>query len=559
MSTPQFDAIIVGSGAGGGVVAWVLASRGWKVALVEKGRNPFPTLADPILRGSLFGNDELKALRRFAFQDPVIEPRVFRINGAPEYTTGDIQALGIGVGGGTLQYDADSPRLQAVDLTLKSTFGAVDGADVVDWPLTYPELEPYYDEVERLIGVQGLAAPAPGADPFAEPRSPYPMPPGFQGKGEVVLAEGARAMGLHPHPMPIAVNSMFYRGRPACVSCGYCFVGCPINAKGSSAVTVIRDALLTGNVTLIDQACVTRVDVTPSGEQATGVTYLDRDGQAQSLTGRHVVLAANAIETPRLMLESTSNAHPAGLGNGNDLVGRYLMFHVVFNVIARFDQELRSYRGRVIKMALADWTRPDGSADFVRGGYVELGGRIHPVEFGASLPWQLHKQLMVSGKWRRDMSAVSMMGEDLPQHANRVELDPSVRDVYGRPVPRITYEYHAHDLAMIQRYTPKMQQICEAAGAAETMPMDMSKHYGAPETKHLLGTTRMGADPTTSVCDPWARLHEVPNVWVADGSTWPTSAAFNPVLTQQALAYRTAAFMVSPDDPASVLPEGGAR
>lgn len=554
MTTPQFDAIIVGSGAGGGVVAYVLAANGWKVALVEKGRNPYPTLGDPILRGSLYGNDELKALRRFTFQDPLIEPRVYRINDAPEYTTGDIQALGIGLGGGTVQYDADSPRIQQVDLSLRSTFGAVEGADVVDWPLTYADLEPYFDETERLIGVQGLA----GADPFAEPRKPYPMPPGYFGKAEVVLAAGARRMGVHPHPMPIAINSMFYRGRPACVNCGFCFVGCPINAKGSTAVTVIRDALLSGNLTILDEACVTRVDTEPSGERATGVTYLDRNGAPQSITGNHVVLACNAIETPRLMLESVSTAHPKGLGNGNDLVGRYLMFHVVFNVIARFNDEIRSYRGRVIKMALADWTRPDGSPDFVRGGYVELGGRIHPVEFGASLPWQLHKTLMVKGTWRRDMSAVSMMGEDLPQFANRVELDPAVRDVYGRPAPRITYQYHPHDLAMIAKYTPLMQKICEESGAAETMPMDMSQHYGAPETKHLLGTTRMGADPATSVCDPWGRLHQVQNVWIADGSTWPTSAGFNPVLTQQALAYRTAACMVKPDDPQSVLPEGGA-
>jgi len=454
-----------------------------------------------------------------------------------------------------VQYDADSPRLQQADMSLLTTFGAVEGADVVDWPFGYAELEPYYDEVERLIGVQGLA----GADPFAEPRKPYPMPPGHPGKAETLLAVGARALGLHPHPMPIAVNSMFYRGRPACANCGFCFAGCPINAKGSTAVTVIRDAWLTGNLTLIDQACVTRVDVEPSGERATGVTYLDRDGLPQSITATHVVLACNAIETPRLMLESTSTAHPQGLGNGSGLVGRYLMFHVVFNVIARFDEEIRSYRGRVIKMAFADWTRSDGSPDYVRGGYVELGGRIHPVEFGASLPWQLHKQLMIDGGWRRRMSAISMMGEDLPQAANRVELDPRVRDVYGRPVPRVTYRYHPHDQAMIARYTPKMDEVCKASGALETMPMDMSAHYGAPDTKHLLGTTRMGTDPAASVCDPWGRLHEVQNVWVADGGTWPTSAGFNPVLTQQALAYRTAARMVKPDDPAGVLPGGGAR
>jgi choline dehydrogenase-like flavoprotein len=379
------------------------------------------------------------------------------------------------------------------------------------------------------------------------------MPPGFPGKAETVLAAGARALGLHPHPMPIAVNSMAYRGRPACANCGFCFVGCPINAKGSTAVTVIRDALLTGNLTILDQACATRVEVEPSGQRARGVTYIDRDGATQSLTARHVVLACNAIETPRLMLESACPSHPHGLGNAHDLVGRFLMFHVVFSSIGVFDQEIRSYRGRVIKQALADWTVSDGSPDYVRGGYTELGGQIHPIEFGVSLPWMLHKTLMVQGRYRRNIAAVSMMGEDLPQFANRVELDPQVRDVYGRPAPRITYRYHPHDLAMVARYMPKMEEICRAAGASEVMNFDMSEHYGVPETKHLLGTTRMGTDPAASVCDPWARVHGVENVWIADGGTWPTSAAYNPVLTQEALALRTAAFMVDPQKPLVVL------
>jgi choline dehydrogenase-like flavoprotein len=455
------------------------------------------------------------------------------------------------VGGGTLQYDADSPRLQQNDMGLLSTFGPVDGADVVDWPMTYKDLEPYYDETERIIGVQGLA----GADPFAEPRKPYPMPPGDMAKAETVLAKGARDLGLHPHPMPIAVNSIFYRGRPACANCGYCFVGCPINAKGSTAVTVIRDALLTRNLDLIAEACVTRVETTPSGEAATGVTFIDKNGDLQSITGRHVVIGCNAIETPRLMLASDSAAHPKGLGNSSGLVGRYLMFHLVFSCIGVFDREIRSYRGRVIKMALADWTVKNSSPDFVRGGYVELGGQIHPIDFGVSLPWILHKSYMVSGKYRRNIASVSMMGEDMPQYDNRVDLDPSVRDVYGRPVPRITYKYHTHDIAMVKLYGPKMEQIAKAAGAVEVMNFDMSEHYGVPETKHLLGTTRMGTDPKKSVCNQWGRLHDVNNVWIADGSTWPTSAGFNPVLTQQALAYMTAAYMVNPSDPRSVIPK----
>ena len=167
MATPDFDVAIIGSGAGGGVVASVLASHGWKVALIEKGRNQYPTLSDPVLRGSLYGNDELKRRRRFTWQDALVEPRTYRDKAGGDFRVADVQTIGVCVGGGTTLYDGNSPRLQATDFRLRSTFGAVDGADVVDWPLSYADLAPYYDETERIIGIQGLA----GADPYAEARS----------------------------------------------------------------------------------------------------------------------------------------------------------------------------------------------------------------------------------------------------------------------------------------------------------------------------------------------------------------------------------------------------
>jgi choline dehydrogenase-like flavoprotein len=541
----DFDAIVIGAGAGGGVAAGVLATRGWKVALLEKGRNSYPTIADPELRGSLYGNDEVRVRRNYAYQDALVEPRVYcdGPDGAP--VVRPVQHLGVCLGGGTVQYDADSPRVQQACLSLLSTFGPVEGADVVDWPITYADLAPYFDATERLIGVQGLA----GADPFEEPRGPYPMPPGYPPRCGSMLADAATALGYHPHPMPMAINSIFYRGRPACVNCGFCRCGCPINAKGSTAVTAVRDGLLAGNLTLFCECCATAIETEPSGGRATGVSYVDPAGAVQRLTARHVVLAANAIETPRLLLESANAAHPNGLGNGSGLVGRYLMFHVVFGAIGVFDQEIRSYRGRQVSHAIADFTVSDGSPDYVRGGYVELNGSLFPIEEGTSYPWLLHKAMMVDGRYRRRIAPASMMGEDVPVMTNRVELDPSVRDVYGRPAPRITYARHPHDQAVIDRYMPRLVEICAQAGAREVMQIDFAHQYGAPDTKHLLGTTRMGTDPATSVCDPWGRLHEVDNVWIADGAIFPTSTAFNPTLTQQALAYRTAAYMVDPEDP----------
>ncbi|MBI2389142.1 MAG: GMC family oxidoreductase [Deltaproteobacteria bacterium] len=543
----DFDAVIVGAGAGGGVAAWVLASRGWKVALIEKGRNPYPTLSADTLEGSLLGNDEVRRRRYFAFQDPFIEPRVYRAGASATPQVREIQGLGVTVGGGTVQYDGDSPRLQKIDFQRLSMLGPVEGATVVDWPIGYDDLAPYYDEVERLIGVQGLAGP--GGDPFAEARGPYPMPPGHPARAGVLLSEAATAMGYHPHPMPMAINSMGYRGRPACVNCGFCQFGCPVNAKGSTAVTVVRDALRTGNLTLLSECCVTALDMEPSGAHARGVRYLDPKGDPQLVTARHVIVAANAIETPRLLLASATSAQPDGVGNASGLLGRNLMFHIVFAAIGVFDQELRSYRGRPITHAMADFTQPDASVPGLRGGYVELGGQLHPLEEGVSYPWLLHKELMINGRYRRKIASVSMIGEDVPSLDNRVELDPKVRDVYGRPAPRITYGRHPKDQAMVDHYAPKLSAIAKAAGAKEIIDVDFVKQDGRPESKHLLGTARMGTDPKRSVTDPWGRLHDVDNVWIADGSTWPTSAAFNPTLTQQALAHRTAAYVVDPKAP----------
>ncbi|GAB4293227.1 MAG: GMC family oxidoreductase [Myxococcota bacterium] len=550
MSSGDFDVIIIGSGAGGGVAAYVLAKNGLRVALVEKGRNVHPTLTSPILRGSLLSNDEIKLERWFAFQDPFIEPRTYMKADGGKFV-GDVQNLTVAVGGGTIHYDADSPRLQNIDFNLLSTFGAVEGADVVDWPFDYEELAPYYDEVERLLGVQGRA----GANPFEEPRGEYPMPPGYPSKAGLTLSRGARELGYHPHPMPMAINSIYYRGRPACANCGFCGYGCPINAKGSTAVTVIRDALLTANCTLFAECKVTKIETTPSGERATGVRYIAPKGDEQTLTAGHIIVAANAIETPRLMLLSANSAHPNGLGNANDLVGRYMMFHTVFSVIALFDEEIRSYRGRPITHALADFTVPNGDSGYIRGGYVELGGSIHPVREGRQIPWLAHKSIITGGRYRRKIATVSMMGEDMPVYTNRVQLDPEVRDVYGQLVAQITYVRHPHDQAMVDYYLPKMREIAEAAGAKETMDMDFDKRDPAPNaSKHLLGSMRMGDEPSKSVCNRWGRLHTVENVWVADGSIWPTSASFNPVLTQQALAYRTAAYIVNPKNPKEVLP-----
>lgn len=534
----DFDVVIVGAGAGGGVAAYVLASRGLKVALLEKGRNPIPGVGKTPLLGSQFGDDEIKARRAFAYQDPFSEPRTVRARESETAVAKPLQELGVGLGGGTNQYDGNSPRVQRSDLRLLSTFGPVDGADVADWPISFEELVPFYDRAEALIGIQGLA----GSDPFAEARGPYPMPPGAPTRACLLLAEGARKLGYHPHPMPIAINSIAYRGRPACQNAGFCNTGCPTNAKGSTAVTAVHEALQTGNLTVLTESCALGVETEPSGQRVTAIRYLDGKGEVQRITGKRFILALNALETPRLLLESSSASHPDGLGNSSGLVGRYLMFHVIFQAVGVFADEVRSYRGRVSTHGMADFTVDDGSPGYVRGGYVEMGGFIHPVAEGIQYPWPLHSELMRSGKYLRNIANVTMIGEDVPQLSNRIDLDPSVRDIYGRAVARITWARHAHDEALVARYMPKLTEIARAAGAESVLQIDDVEHEGQ-QTKHLSGTTRMGTDPAKSVTDPFGRLHDVENVWVCDGGVFPTSTGFNPTLTQQALAWRTADFI----------------
>jgi gluconate 2-dehydrogenase alpha chain len=261
---------------------------------------------------------------------------------------------------------------------------------------------------------------------------------------------------------------------------------------------------------------VVAVETDSSGAHATGVRYLDARGQLQRVTADQVILALNAIETPRLLLTSTSAAHPDGLGNSSGLVGRYLMFHVIFESLGVFPQPIRSYRSREATHALSDFIHDDGSPNWIRGGYVELGGYIHPVTEGVQYPWVVHEQLFKTGTYRNHIAAASMIGQDVPVVTNAVDLDPTVRDVYGRPAPRITYARHPHDQAVVDAYLPKLTAIVQAAGSTSVLEIDDAKREGTYQTKHLMGTTRMGSDPTKAVCDPFGRLHDVDNVWIAD-------------------------------------------
>ncbi len=564
MSKPSV--IVVGSGAGGSVAAWALRSAGHPVLILEKGRNLLPGLGTRGPIGSRFANDEVKAGRFFEDQDPILEPRTSRTQsearrGVARSFVGDVNDLPTVVGGGTVHWDAKVPRFWRQDFKGRSLHGPVPNANVADWPLTYDELAPFYDEVEGRLGVQGdirrmpahTLAQAPRRHQFRMP----PNPPMYAGE---LLAEGARRQGHHAYPFPMAVHSVPHEGLPACNSCGFCSgFGCPINARGGAAISFLHEALLRG-AELRTRCTVYRVDVTRDGRRARGVSYIDPHGRRRIERADVVILAPSAIETARLLLLSAGAKHPRGLGNRSGQLGRNLMFHYFTLGIGLFTQQVHAWRGPSTTFTLDDFVGPvKGRAaraaglPYLKGGICEVGGSVlllQEAQLYSGLPngyGTLLKSLMRGLALRDHLAGLSMVGEDLPQRANRIDLDPHIRDLHGLPVPRITYSSHRFELAASAHFAPQLAAICRAAPgfnrAAQALVDQLQGQAannlsGPSATAHIMGTARMGENPDTSVVDPVGRLHELDNVHVADGSVFVSSGGFNPTLTIMALALR---------------------
>ena len=582
-SLTRFDFCIIGSGAGGASVAHVLTAAGKNVLVLEAGGNPFPGLDDPrSLPPPLHSNDELKyAVRRFLYPDPLLEPRTFRTDPArPAELDHDVNLLPKAVGGGFQLADAKIPRFNAVDFRLRSAmeallaatpglavpgFGAdAASANFADWPFDYADLEPFYVEAEELFGAQGLD----GDNAFESRRSrPYPMPPGVAMYASRLLADAARAVtlpdagALRPHTYPAAINSRFRDGRPPCVDCGHCSgYGCTTHAKGSPAVTTLRRALLTGRCQLRWNAAVVRL--VHDGGHVREVEYVDGAGDRCRASADAFVLAANAIESPRLCL--LSGASGAVLGKSSGQVGQNLMFHLRTTVNGFVPQRLHGQRGRAVTHGVSDFRgvlpggdairvlRRDGRPVVAMGGICELGAsegkpiaddalvftRELPAPFGVRSGLAL-KNALRDQPLSQHLLAVVMHAEDAPQRRNAIDLDPRYRDVHGSPVARITYGSHPYELLARRFYRPHLEAIVRAAGVppgkvfvAPLMP--------PPRTRHVLGTLRMGTDPATSVVDPHGRFWDVDNLYAADGSVFPTSSGWNPTLTIIAVALRIA-------------------
>ncbi len=541
----DFDAIIVGSGPGGSTAADILTAAGWSVVVFEKGRNHLIDLDHPAQLAGDFSNDELKfVFRHFLGPDPLLEPRTFRRDAADgdRLRTGEVNNVPSTVGGGGTHADGKVPRFREEDFHLLSDRGPVEEATLADWPLTYADLEASYTEAERLVGVAGDA----DANPFAAWRSdPYPMPPGAPMYGALLTSAAANKLGWHPYPAPTAANSVPYDGRPACNNCGFCsFFGCPIHAKGDP-VSSLRRALLTGRAELRPETFVSRILV--SNGTATGVEFVDAEGASHMERAANVIVAAGGLETPRL-LQLSGFEHP--------MIGRNLMFHFQTYVLGKMPMRVHPHKGRSVTHVHDDHMVSDPESlttahaaglPWIKGGMVEHAGPAHPIIEAKLSPWGArHKDAMRESVMRDRLWGFIMQGEDLPQPTNRVDLDPAVRDVRGFPVLRVTYRAHRHEEVASAYYAPKLEACLKLAGAEWTFTHSSPGPFDpVPISRHVAGTVRMGSDQATSVCDPWGRLHEVPNVLIADSSLFPTSAGYGPTLTLIALAIRNMRALVA--------------
>jgi choline dehydrogenase-like flavoprotein len=564
--------VVIGSGAGGATAAWILAEAGFQVTVLEKGRNHFRGLGSPGgLELPVFGGDEIRDARGWPGMDAFAEPRSLRSqddaeDGVPRRFVGDVNMLPGTVGGGTTHWDAKVPRFWKLDFELRSRLGPIENADIADWPFAYADLVPWYERCEALLGVAGDLEQTPGFVLEEAPRGPYAMPANPPMYPALVFAEAARHFGYAVHPAPEAINSRPFDGRTVCHNCGYCSrYGCPINARAGAAVTFLHRALRAG-ARLVTRAMVTKIATDAAG-RATHVEYLEGgELRPARLEADHVVLAASAVESARLALLSQGPRHPDGLGNRSHRVGRTLCFHVSTFAAAVMPQRMHSNRGRAAShfmlepcVPTRDWSRWSG-VPWLRGGVVEVGGSAYLIDEAKiydQIPFfrrARHKDLMRSSPLRDRLLAMQMLGEDLPQLGNRVDLDPEVRDVYGLPVARITYSWHRHEKLASLYWGKRLREVCLATGAERAFfypaGLGLVSAEEAANTRHQSGTLRMGADPEQSVVDEFGRMHDAENVLVCDGSVFPTSGAFNPTLTIMALAMRSATALAHGEDAA---------
>lgn len=499
-------AVVIGSGAGGAVVAHELCRKGRRVVLLEAGAD---------VQVAEYRNDEF-----FAFQQLTwLDRRTSSGNWSPARTAPNMPAYTAKVvGGTTVIWGALSFRIQPHELLARTTYGDVEGADLVDWPVTLEELEPWWSLAEDRMGVTGTHG-----IPLLPVTNSYK-----------VLYNGARRLGYKRVANDRhAINSKLRDGRPRCRQLGFCGQGCKMMAKWSTSYTEIPAALETGKLDLRSRCMALTIEQGPDG-RATGVVYADPEGRRQFQKAALVIVAANAVETPRLLLNSASGRSPQGLGNGSGLVGRFYTKNVNGSLFGLFEKKVEMHRGVTMSGTVYDESVHDPRRGFA-GGYLMQGVQVgvpylaavmRPDGWGRDFTRFIERYDHLAGVWQN--------GEDLPRAGNRITLNAIEKDAFGLPVAHVHVDEHPNDVAMREHFYRQSEALMRAAGAVDVM-------RGTPvSASHNMGTCRMSAKPGEGVTDPFGRSHEVPNLFVCDGSLFPTATAENPTLTIVALALRQA-------------------
>ncbi len=527
----EVDFVVIGSGPAGASMARELTRQKFDVVLLEQGRSFGPADME---------HDELGAFitERWTNQSET-QPQTYRQRESDTARRRQFVGYAKAVGGTSFHFTGNYWRFRPIDFTEYSARGGVDGAALADWPITYDELEPYYTAVEWAIGVSGLANAAPGEPPRSRP---YPLPPlNVTGPG-VLLTAGCDKLGWSSMPAPMAILSREYNGRQPCHNCGFCLgFPCEWGAKSGANFTMVPEALRSGRCELRSECYVHRIETNAAG-RVTGVLYFDREKREVRQRAKAVVLCANGAESPRLLLLSANAQFPHGLANSSGMVGKHFMFNGAALSRAEFAHEINGHRGPVVSRISHHTYELDPALGFVGGGGFDFRFDVPAMIMALSLPasepqWgSAFKHRLRS--WYTHSLLCYAHTTSLPVASNSVSLDPELKDAWGLPALRTTFREHEHDLRMYRWFQARGRELLDAAGALRIHDDPINDDPGF--TVHLLGTCRMGNDPRTSVVDKFHRAHDVPNLFIVDGSSFVTSGRGQPTLTIQALAFRAA-------------------
>ena len=534
MALKHVNAVIIGAGAGGGVVAKQLATAGFSVVLLERGK--WYSAADcrkddlrnqrTTVLGNAFGPDDERNPR--VVVDENGQERIVRASESGYFNNAAC------VGGGTFSYGAMAWRFMAQDFRMKSIYGAVEGSTLEDWPISYDDLEPYYEKAEWEMGVSGDDS----NNPFKAPRKkPLPMPPMPPNREYEILYPAARRLGLHPFHIPMLRNTVPYNGRGPCMRCRWCVgFACEVDARTGTHNSVIPAALATGNCELRTECMVKEIQVNERG-LARGVVYFDQNNRLQQQPCDLVVVAGGAVESARLLLNSKSKLFPNGLGNRYGWVGRNLQGHTYSGAVGLFDFDTYDDLGPGAQIAICDYNH--GNPGLVGGAMLANEFIRLPYQFLGLVPpyvpaWGREHKEFVRRAFRRTIVVIGPT-QEMPVFDARVEVDPKVKDFWGIPVARLSGGRHPHTIEIARVMAEKAEAWLKEAGAIRTWRRQPAR--GLSGGQHQAGTCRMGNDPKTSVVDRYCRIHDVDNVYVIDASVHVTNGGFNPVLTILALAY----------------------